>query len=96
MIQEHDFTYVQVALKNKLFSMGTLASCNSVTHQTFAICIIALYKELNHFETCQREVEITAARDVDFMRFVCNIQGIQEKKVKASYLVSNFLELKEL
>ncbi len=94
MIQGHDFTYLQVALKNKLFSMGTLASCNSVTHQTFTIGIIALYKELNHFETCEREVEITAAIDVGLMRFVWNIQGIQEKKVKASYLVSNFLELK--
>ncbi len=97
MIQEHDdFTYLQGALKNKLFSMGTLACCNSVTHQTFTIGIIALYKELNHSETCEREVEITAAIDVGLMRFVWNIQGIQEKKVKASYLVSNFLELKEL
>jgi hypothetical protein len=50
--------------------MGTLASCNSVTHQTFTIGIIALYKELNHFETCEREVEITAAIDVGLMRFV--------------------------
>ncbi len=43
-----------------------------------------------------REVEITAAIDVGLMRFVWNIQGIKEKKVKASYPVSNFLELKEL
>jgi hypothetical protein len=80
MIQEHDFTYLQVALKNKLFSMGTLASSNSVTHQTFTIGIIALYKELNHFETCEREVEITAAIDVGLMRFAGT--STQHKKIK--------------
>jgi hypothetical protein len=69
-----------VALKNKLFSMGTLASCNSVTHQTFTIGIIALYKELNHFETCEREVEITAAIDVGLMRFAGTSKKHKKRK----------------